>query len=46
MRMVRFFLHIIGFLLTILASAFHLALHLALNILSLFFIILVKSSYT
>ena len=46
MRMVRFFLHIIGFLFTILASVFQLALHLAMSILSLIFIALVKSSHT
>ena len=46
MRMVRFLLHIIGFLFTILVSIFQLALHLAMNILSLFFIALVKSSHT
>ena len=37
MRIVRFFLHIIEFVFTILVSAFQLALHLALSILSLFF---------
>ena len=46
MRIVRFFLHIIGFVFTILVSAFQLALHLAMSILSLFFIALVKSSHT
>ena len=46
MRRVRFFLHIIGFLFTILVSIFQLALHLAMNILSLFFIALVKFSHT
>ena len=46
MRMVRFSLHIIGFLFMILVSAFQMALHLAMSILSLFFIALVKSNHT
>lgn len=46
MRIVRFFLHVIGFVFTILVSAFQLVLHLAMSILSLFFIALVKSSHT
>jgi len=46
MRMLRFFLHFIGFVFTILVSAFQLALHLAMSILSLFFIALVKSGQT
>ena len=46
MRILRFCLHIIGFMFTILVSAFQLALHLAMSILSLFFIALVKSSHT
>lgn len=36
MRMVRFFLHIIGFLFTILISTFQLALHLIMSIFSIF----------
>ena len=46
MRILRFCLHIIGFVFTILVSAFQLTLHLALSLLSLFFIALVKSSHT
>ena len=46
MKIVKFFLHIIGFMFTILASAFQLTLHLAMSILSLFFIALVKSGQT
>ena len=44
MRMVRFFLHIIGFLFTILASAFQLALHLAMRIFSILIMLIVKSN--
>lgn len=44
MRMVRFFLHIIGFLFTILASTFQLALHLAMSIFSIFIMLIVKSN--
>ena len=44
MRIVRFFLHIIGFLFTLLVSAFQLALHLAINIFSIFIMLIVKSN--
>lgn len=42
MRMVRFFLHIIKFLFTILVSAFQLALHLAMSIFPIFIMLIVK----
>ena len=44
MRMVRFFLRFIGFLFTILASAFQLGLHLAMSIFSFFIMLIVKSN--
>ena len=43
MRMVRFFLHIIGFLFTILVSFFQLAMRLAMSIFSIFIMLIVKS---
>ena len=42
--MVSFFLHIIRFLLTIMLSAFQLALHLAMSIFSIFIMLIVKSN--
>ena len=44
MRIIKFLFHIIGFLFTLLASAFQLAFSLALNILSIFIMLIVKSA--
>lgn len=44
MRMVRFLLHIIGSLFTILVSALQLALHLVMSIFSIFIMLIVKSN--
>ena len=44
MRIIKYLFHIIGFLFTILASAFQLAFTLALNILSIFIMLIVKSA--
>ena len=43
-RMVRFLLHIIGFLFTILVSTFQLALHLVMSIFSIFIMLIIKSN--
>ena len=44
MRMVRFFLHVMRFLFTILASVFQLALQLVMSIFSVFIMLIVKSN--
>ena len=44
MRKVRLFFNIMGFLFTILISAFQLALQLALSIFSFFIMLIVKSN--
>ena len=44
MRMVRFFLHILGFMFTILSSVFQLALHLIMSIFSIFFMLVLKNN--
>jgi len=42
MRMAKFSLHIIGFLFAILASAFQMALHLAMGILPIPIVLIVR----
>ena len=44
MRIIKCLFNIIGFLFTILASAFQLAFSLALNILSIFIMLIAKSA--
>ena len=44
MRIIRFLLRFIGFLFTILVSAFQLALHLTMSIFSIFIMLIVKSN--
>ena len=44
MRLMRFLLHVIGSMFTILLSVFQLALHLAISVMSIFAMLLVKSN--
>lgn len=44
MRIARFFLHIIGFIFSILALTFKLTLHLTMSIFSIFIMLIVKAN--